>query len=491
MKRNKFSLSHYKLCSMDLGRVVPLTWMDIIPGTTLQQATSLLCRVTPLATPVMHPLQVRIHHFFVPYRLLWANFETYITGGADGNDTTTHPYIALGTVTESSLADYLGVPPAAYGTLNVNALPFRAYAMIYDKFYRDQDLVTSPTYVTTDGADASTQTALLRPCWPKDYFTSARPDAMKGDMPTIPLGTGTVAVEPDASPAMPTFQNQAGTVTGKNLENANTGSEAQFSSALGSVGEDAYWDDPNLQVDLSGATSGIDINDLRLAFAIQKYKEARQVYGSRYTEFLRYLGINSSDKRAADPIYLGGGRQTIQFSEVLSTDGANTGTMYGHGITAMRSNKYRRFFEEHGLIMSMCTVLPKPIYANGLHRSWSRSVKEDYFQKELQHIGEQEILNKEVYSEHSSPDGTFGYQARYDEYRSMPSSIAGEFHSTLNDWHYGRIFSSDPSLNSTFVKCTASDRSYVSTATDPLRIMAAHSIQARIPMSVMGRPTGI
>ena len=171
-------------------------------------------------------------------------------------------------------------------------------------------------------------------------------------------------------------------------------------------------------------------------------------------EYLRYLGVRSSDARLQRPEYLGGGKQTIQFSEVLqAAEGTNpVGSMKGHGLAAMRSNRYRKFFEEHGYVFSFISVKPKTIYAQGLPRTWNGRTKEDFYQKEFAHIGQQEVLNKEVYAAHTKPNGTFGFQDRYDEYRRMESTIAGEFRTTLNFWHMARIFASDPALNADFVK---------------------------------------
>ena len=203
---------------------------------------------------------------------------------------------------------------------------------------------------------------------------------------------------------------------------------------------------------------------------------------------MRYLGVRSSDARLQRPEYLGGGKQTIQFSEVLQTaEGTNpVGSMKGHGLAAMRSNRYRKFFEEHGYVFSFISVKPKTIYAQGLPRTWNRRTKEDFYQKEFAHIGQQEVLNKEVYAAHTTPNGTFGFQDRYDEYRRMESTIAGEFRTTLNFWHMARIFASGPALNADFVKSVPTERSFAVPSTDVLWIMANHSIQARRLISPLG-----
>lgn len=477
MKRSKFSLSNYKLFTCDQGELVPCGLTEVLPGDTIQQATSALIRVSPLLAPVMHPVEVRIHHWFVPHRIIWEDWENFITGGPDGMDASVFPTITIGGgsgAAVGSLADYLGVPTGV-NNIEVSALPFRAYAKIFNENYRDQDLVTPLTIDETSGPDTTTNTALQNCAWEKDYFTSARPWTQKGPEVTVPLGdSAPVRTPATTTAANVTLVDGAGNPRGLTV---NILGNTQQTTAVVSASNALY-------ADLSMATAA-SINDLREAFALQRYEEARARYGSRYTEYLRYLGVRSSDARLQRPEYLGGGKQTIQFSEVLqtgvTTDGNATGVgnLKGHGIGAMRSNRYRKFFEEHGYVMTLMSVKPRTMYMQGLPRTWNRRTKEDFFQKELQHIGQQEILNKELYAAHTSPDGVFGYQDRYDEYRRTESTIAGEFRTTLNFWHYARSFTSNPTLNADFVKSVPTNRVYQSTATDQLWVMTNHSIQAR------------
>ena len=481
-KRNKFSLSNYKLFSCDMGEMVPCGITEVLPGDTIQQATSALVRCSPLLAPVMHPVQVRIHHWFVPHRIIWDDFEDFITGGPDGMDDSVFPTITFGGGTGAaigSLADYLGVPTGV-NNINVSALPFRAYNLIYNEWYRDQDLQSPLDISTASGADSTTETTLQMCAWEKDYFTAARPWEQKGPAITIPLGTS-APVE-----LIPYTESGGNIMIQKRADNdtllsgamsAQAGTGYQLTNGIGSV------TDPNgrLRTDLTGA-SAITINALREAMALQRYEEARARYGSRYTEYLRYLGVKSSDARLQRPEYLGGGKTTIQFSEVLQTaEGTDpVGELRGHGISSMRSNRYRRFFEEHGYVITIMSARPRTIYQQGLSRHWNRRVKEDFWQKELEHIGQQEILNKEIYAAHASPDGTFGFADRYAEYRSNESTVSGEFKdTTLNFWHMSRVFGSSPALNSDFVTCVPTDRIFAVPSQDVLYVMAKHSIQAR------------
>lgn len=482
MKRSKFSLSNYKLLSCDMGQLIPLGWFETLPGDTIQQATSVLVRAAPLVSPVMHPVDVRIHHWFVPYRIIWEDWEDFITGGPDGMDASSFPVRTFGTNSVGTLADYMGVPISA-SPLTVSALPFRAYNMIWNEWYRDQDLQSELAISLAGGADSTSNITLQNINWEKDYYTSARPWEQKGPSITVPIG--------DTAPVNRVSNAAGWTAFNTGTDTAAGTGGASFAAGTGAGGRGLFSAlqvslDPNggLEADLSGA-SAITINALREALALQRFEEARARYGSRYVEYLRYLGVRSSDGRLQRPEYLGGGRNTIQFSEVLQTGdgdgstGNTVGALKGHGIGATRSNRYRRFFEEHGICMSLMSIRPKSIYVSGLERKWNRRVKEDFWQRELEHIGQQEVLNKEVYANHSSPDGVMGYQDRYDEWRRQESTVAGEFRSTLNYWHLGRVFSGDTALNSSFVSCVPTERVFASNATNVIYAMAKHSIQAR------------
>lgn len=488
MKRSKFSLSNTKLLSMDMGQLVPIGLTEVLPGDSMQQATTCMVRFSPLLAPVMHTTNVQISHWFVPHRLIWEDWEDFITGGPDGNDASTFPTITFGGgsgAAVGSLADYLGVPPSV-NNIVVSALPFRGYALIWNEYFRDQDLETPLVIDETSGADTTTSTALQNAAWEKDYFTSARPWEQKGPAITIPIGSSApVELVPYTKSTNPSL-----------VQIANTGSTTVNSDIVadGGVVETAGGSglvlDPNgrLITNLSGA-SLVTVNLLREALALQRFEEARARFGSRYVEYLRYLGVRSSDARLQRPEFLGGGRYPVQFSEVLQTaEGSDpVGELRGHGIGVARSNRYRRFFEEHGYVFTLMTVKPKTIYASGLFRHWNRRAKEDFFQKELQHIGQQAILNKEVRAAHASPNGTFGYQDRYDEYRRTESSIAGEFRTTLDFWHFARQFTTDPALNASFIKCVPSEEPFAVPSTNTLYVMAKHSIQARRIVAASGQ----
>ena len=491
MKRNKISLSHYKLLTCNMGNLIPIAWYEALPGDTIQQATSLLARVSPLQSPVMHPVRIRLHHWFVPYRLVWDDFENFITGGPTGIEEYAHPNHTVATVSQGSLFDYLGVPTGTYSPeLSINALPNRAYQLIYNEHYRDQDLCPEAPISTASGGDGITQSVLRRVAWEKDYFTTARPWEQKGADITIPIA-GTAPVTGIGAAAATNF-NQPSTPVRESGPNDTTYTASQVADAAATQHFNFEEDPdnpgyPNIYADLSQAT-GITVNELRESLALQRFAEARAQFGSRYIEYLRYLGVRSSDARLQNPEYLGGGRQVISFSEVLQTQSSDTattplGTMGGHGIAAMRSNRYRRFFEEHGIVMTLMSVIPKAVYTQALHRKWHRFDNMMYFQKELQYLGDQPVLSGEVNAAQTDRTTNFGYVPIYDDYRYHPSEVSGEFRNELNYWHYAREFAGDVALNQSFIEANPTKRVNADQNGDCLYIMANHSIQARRMMA--------
>ncbi|AXH73485.1 MAG: major capsid protein [Microviridae sp.] len=487
-KRNKFSLSYQRLLSCRMGQLIPIGLTEVLPNDTIQHATTGIVRCAPLVSPVMARCDVRIHHFYVPTRILWENWEDFITGGPDGNDDSVLPTVSSGSsgFVEGSLADYFGLPTGV-PNLSVSALPFRAYNLIYNEYYRDEDLIDPVAIGSGDGSDTVTNLQLLNCAWEKDYFTSARPWTQKGNAVSIPVGQG--------SAISATISSDGAFKLGGFSFSTQGGSDKSWKSDVssGSFNTQAYTS--GLKVDVDGTAGSIDVSDLRLALSLQRFQEARARYGSRYTEYLRYLGVISSDARLQRPEYLAGGRSPLQFSEVLQTaQGSNpVGSMAGHGLTALRSNRYRRFIEEHGYIVTLMSIRPKTVYKDMIPRTWLRRTKEDYFQPEFQHIGQQEVYNKELNANSENPNGVFGYQDRYNEYRYHESSVSGEFRSTLNYWHMARDFAGDVALNGDFITCNPTDRIFAAPGTesdknDTIYCFFNHSIQARRAMVKVANP---
>lgn len=503
-KRNKFSLSSYKLLSMKMGFVVPVNLTEVLPGDSIQQSTGVFMRLAPMVAPVMHPVHMTVQHFFIPTRLLWGDFEDFITGGPDGADVSVPPTVTV-TPEQSSLADYLGLPLGK--ALTVSALPFRAYDLVWNEYFRDQDLQQELTISLDSGVDTTTSLTLQRPAWQKDYFTTARPWPQKGPAVTVPVDMG--------SAGMPTL-TFSGSLADRSVSGpfnvTPNGIANQTSSLMSQLGT-PKWIAGSHTADITGLTGlyvnngavsgtidykpgqagigSISVNSLREAMSLQRFQEKRALFGSRYEDYLRYLGVRPQDSRLQLPEYLGGTSQTIQFSEVLQTGGDAVGQMYGHGISAMRSKRIRRFIPEHGYVMSLLYVRPIPVYAQGVERLWHRETKEDYWQREFEHIGQQEVLNQEVYADGTEADtGVFGYQNRYDEYRRGVNSIAGEFRTTQDYWHMARIFANRPALNADFVMANPTDRIFQATEqqSDQLYCMVQNNIIARRLVSKNGNP---
>lgn len=492
MKRNKFSLSNYKVFTGRMGELIPCGICETLPGDTFQHASSVFVRMNPMVRPVMHPINVRLHHFFVPYRLIWEDFEAFITGGEDGEgDGAVYPTIDWGAndPAEGTLGDYLGIPANPNG-LVTSALPFRAYALIYNEYFRDQDLVAKLVIDKSSGADTTTNRNLQLIAWEKDYFSSARDEAQKGPDITIPL-EGTAPV---TGIGVTNSDNQFA-ADGGTYRESDLGTETYaFSRATANtnlyIKGTSNQDYPDIQTQLSQATGLATMQELKEAFALLNFSTARNQWGSRYTEYLRYRGVMSSDARLQRPEYLGGGKQIMNVSEVLQNSNTTSGTgvtgvgnLAGHGQSALRTNRYRRFFEEHGIVVSLFSVRPKSMYVQGLPRLWNRRTKEDFYTNELAHIGMQSILNKEIYGPDLNPDTHWAFTDRYDEYRYVESTIAGEMRSTTSPWGFWRQFTVLPTINQSFIECGPTQNPFQVQTGDNMQVIVNHSIQARRPVA--------
>ena len=510
-KRAKFNLSNFHNCTFKLGYLYPVNLTEVLPGDSVQLSTSVFLRLAPMVVPVMHPVYMHLSNFFVPSRILWDGFEDFITGGPDGTDTSVLPKVTLNVTNSSvgSLADAFGIPVQMLKdakTFSVNSLPFIAYYMIWNEYFRDQDLNEAIDLSTITGTPSSLN--LLRPSWAKDYFTTARPWPQKGPDVSVPVNL-TAAGEPSIT-ATTTISPSGVPILQRNYGDVVPGSLRYTIGDIGSpiinvdtTRDSLTWSDPALSAQTTiNYTSGnpelgsVNINDLREAFALQRFEEHRSMFGSRYEDLLRYLGVRPQDARLQLPEYLGGFSAPVQFSEVLQTSSdaerSGVGDMYGHGIGATKGRRIRRFIPEHGYIMSLLTVRPIPVYSQGLERLWSKENRFDFWQKEYEHIGQQEIRNSEVYADgDTAKDGeTFGYQNRYDEYRRGVNIITGEFRTNQDYWTMARIFESRPTLNGDFVSCMPTDRIFQVNEqnSDQCYAMVKNNIIAKRLVSKNGNP---
>lgn len=502
-----FNLGNFNVSTFDMGKFVPVRCQEVLPGDKIVGGTSAIIRLMPQLAPFFTRVKVNIFHFFVPNRLVWEDWEDFITGGPtnDPDDEPEWPFINLANNTPAvgDMLDHLGVPPgmgsADPGAKAISALPIRAANLIWNEWGRRQELQTPRSVPTTSGVDTVSPIDLPSLNWYKDYFISCTPEPQKGPAISISLGTsaplvgsghGTHFQDPGGANDVPLTRRSYTGTGSTNGEFLGTGT-GTGAGAMATSGNDT---DADLIVDLTGVTAdltsatAVQINALRRALAYQRFSENRARYGSRYTEYLRAMGVVSPDERLQRPELLARGEQTLQVSEVLQTasttdDGNGVGNLFGHGVAVVRSNKFKRYFPEHGLLLTFVCVRPDAQYAQGLHKMWARPHKEDYWQPELQHIGSQPVYRKELYALGTATEDetVFGYIDPYDDYRYMPSYIAGKFRPGENkeEWTLARSFATPPVLNDEFVTCTPSKRVFPITNEPVVWAKCGHSFKAK------------
>ncbi|AXQ65957.1 MAG: major capsid protein [Microviridae sp.] len=518
-KSNTFNLSHDRKMSMQMGTLTPTLVMDVLPGDKIKLNSTQMLRFAPMIAPVMHRIDVFTHFFFVPNRLTWSNWEDFITGGEDGLDNSVFPYIKCDadTTKPGSLTDYLGIPilpGTGIQQSEVSALPFAAYSLIFNEYYRDQNLIAKRPYELVDGYQGASQSAKLQDlqyrAWQHDYFTSALPWTQKGPEATIPLGSKAPIMMETSGPAYisPQFVNDTPLDPINLAQNKSMSSTGDGYMVAGSPGTSDYatldLKDSHF-ADLSTATAS-SINDLRQAFRLQEFLEKNARGGSRYIEVIKsHFGVTSSDARLQRPEYLGGGKSPVTISEVLqtsesgvaSTDPTPQGNMAGHGINVGGSNNFSYYAQEHGYIIGIMSIMPKTAYFQGIPKHFKKFDKFDYYFPSFAHLGEQPITTEEIWATSSvKDDQVFGYTPRYAEYKHMLSSVHGEFRTTLEFWHMARKFDSQPYLNEEFINCDPTERIFAvqGTISEPVEQIYAHifhDLKATRLMPYFGTPKGV
>lgn len=478
--KTAFNLSHERKFSMELGKLTPVLCEEVVPGDKFNIRTETLVRLAPMIAPIMHRVDAYIHYFYVPNRIIWSDFEKFLTGDLV---TTVPTRLFNWTPQPGDLSDYLGVP-TQYANQDVSQLPFRAFWSIWNEYYRDQNLQTEVDIASLAGSNYQN---LPYRSWTKDYFTSALPWAQKGSPVTIEGSTITYKDESEwyrrdgsaFAANTPTMAASVPTTEGRLVDNSNATPQNTRVENIDSF--------------------GFELNELRTANTLQKYLEALARGGSRYREFLLSMfGVRSSDQRVDVPEFIGGGKTPITISEVLNTsDTANApqGDMAGHGLAAGTSTKAGKYMKEHGWVIGVMSILPKPAYFQGLHRKFTRSTNLDFYNPHFANLGEQEILNKELFwANAGDQDDTWGYQSRYAEFKYHADEIAGDMRSNLEFWHMGRKFASQPALNETFITTEAEapgleQRVFAAGRTShPFWVQLYHNIKAVRPMPYFGTP---
>lgn len=476
--RSQFDLSHGRKMTFSASYLYPILVQEVIPGDTFTCSLNGVCRIwSPLDAPLMDDIRLDTMFFFVPNRLVWSNWAAFMGehDDAGAQDTTyTVPVLATGLtvdhtegVQHHNLAAYMGLPEGLQtAQVSVSALPFRAYNLIYDEFFRDQNIINSEAVTLGNGPDTLTDYDIYKSAKVHDYFTSALPYLQKGSAQEVAIVSTANPSSGKAFVKTPAIVDEDISVYSTTLSQYH-----EMSSDANEVDLDVNTDtDASHTLFISAGDLGVDINALRQSVAIQRLLEKDARGGTRYTELIRaHFGVTNPDFRLQRPEYLGGGRSYINVSPVANTSAVDStahpgsvdeyaGQLRGVGAGTIHGHGWAKSFTEHGYIIGLVRARGQITYHQGLHRHWSRSSKYDFYWPELAHLGEQGVLNKEIYVSNSSAtdDAVFGYVPRWEEMRWKPSEVVGLFDpnvsGTLSFWHLAEDFGSLPTLNQTFIE---------------------------------------
>jgi hypothetical protein len=494
IERSTFDRSHGYKTTLDAGYLYPVLVDEALPGDTFALKVYAFARLNTLIFPIMDNLHLDVHFFSVPYRLLWTNWKRF-NGEQDNPDDSTDFTVPkmtspVGGYGESSIYDYMGIPPGVAG-LEHMSLPLRAYNLIWNQWYRDETKQDSVTVNVGDTDDPDTDYTLLKRGKRFDYFTSCLPYPQKGDSVSLPLGT----TAPVVGTASATGWNQG--TDNFALYMTSGSANATWSGVPTASGEAHIGLPSGLEADLTTATAAT-INSLRQAVAIQRLLERDARGGTRYIEVIKaHFGVTSPDARQQRPEYLGGSSSPVMVSPVPQTGESGTtpqGNLAAMGTVTVSGAGFTHSFTEHCLVIGLVSIRADLTYQQGLARMWKRSTRYDFYWPALAHLGEQAVLRGEIYADGTANDDiVFGYQERYAELRYKNSQITGKLRSSasgsLDAWHLSQDFASAPVLDATFIEETPPIARVVAVDTEPAFIFDSYfSMHCARPMPVYGVP---